>query len=172
MSVLLLHLSIDLALGLTDRMTAQGDEVRWSGPEKDSAAMKTAGAYIARGDVSDDDFIMRAALGCRTIVFGSERSAAEVAAIQKGARDAGVERLVCVTPELPAHLHDTLSAGPLEYVIILTGGGGWLARKKVSLAQVSEAVDAADDKAGPLHEVIDLTEDEGWRRLGLSQSER
>lgn len=172
MSVLLLHLEPELAVTLTRRLTAQADEVRWAGDEKDAAAVRDAGAFIARGDITDDDFIWRASLGCRTVVFMSERAAEELAAIQKGAGNAEVERLICVAPELPASLHDRLSAGSLEYVIVLTGGGGWLARRKVSVEQLAEAVDAADDKAGPLHEVVDLTEPVGWLRLGLTPPQK
>lgn len=168
MSVLLLHLDAALSEALTERLRRQGDEVRWLGPEKEAETQRRLGAFIARGDVADDDLVWRAAQGARTIVFTSDRSPEEVTAILKGAKNAKVERLICIAPESPVVTRERLDACGLEYVILLTGGGGWLARRKVSSTDLAEAVDAADDKSGPLHEVVDLTDERGWGRLGLA----
>lgn len=162
-----MHLEAGLAVASTKRLVAQGDEVRWVGAEKQAGGLKAAGAFVARGDVADDDFIWRAALGCRTVVFGAERSPEEVSAIVTGGKRAEVERLICLASELPASLHDRLSGSGLEYALLLTGGGGWLARRKISNERLAEAIDAADDTAGSLHDVLDLTEAAGWQKLGL-----
>ncbi|MGI8408091.1 MAG: hypothetical protein ACR2L3_06240, partial [Actinomycetota bacterium] len=98
---------------------------------------------------------------------GAQRSPEEVTAIISGGKRAEVERLICVASELPASIHDRLSGSGLEYALLLMGGGGWLARRKISSDRLAEAIDAADDIAGPLHEVLDLTEATGWQKLGL-----
>lgn len=167
MSVLLLHLDPPLAASLARRLATQGDEVRWVGPSKHAEELRGLGAYIARGDLDDDDFIWRAAQGCRTVVFDTRGGPEKMAAIIKGAKSAEVERLVCVADGFSREAHDRLSASGLEYAFILTGGGNWLARRKVATGDLTEAIDAADDRSGPMHEVLDLTEESGWERLGL-----
>lgn len=168
MSVLLLHLDPALAEALTERLVHQSDEVRWLGEEKDARRQQQLGAFIARGDASDDDLVWRTSLGVRSIVFAGDRSPEELTALLKGAKAADVERLICVASELSPRVHDALSGCGLEYVLLLTGGGSWLSRRKIGPEDLAEAVDAADDHAGPLHEVLDLTEEPGWARLQLS----
>lgn len=167
MSVLLIHLDPALANVLTERMVRQGDEVRWLGDEKQAEHQQGLGAFIARGDAADDDLIWRTSLGVRTIVLTGDRSPEELSALIKGAKAAEVGRLICISPELSPRVHDALSDSGLEYVLLLAGGGSWLARRGVAPPDLAEAVDAADDLAGPLYEVFDLTEDEGWGRLRL-----
>ena len=174
MSILLVGVDLDHRLALVERLKASGDQVRVV--TNDAAAVerwRSAGAYVARGDPSDPDLIERAAQNVRTFVLmdGGQASFHEVldAAIEGGAL-ADVERLVVFGSHLDEQSVRRIQRSDIEHVILMTSGPRrWAMRRThASPERIAAAIDAADALVGPAHEVIDLSEDDAWARLGLS----
>ena len=150
MSVLLAGLDPELVAAVTRRLAGEGDQVRVVA----RAGETYAGAHVATGEPGDDDLVERAAQGARTIVAGTEGRGAALA----GAARAGVDRAVLIggdADEVPESL---------SWILLVTKRRF---RRGVGMADVAEAIDAADDMAGEPRLVADLTTDEGWRALRL-----
>lgn len=157
MSVLLAGLDPAVAAAVTRRLLAQDDQVRAIvGPGQDASPYE--GAYVARGDVADQDLVERAAQGARTIVLGTVGAAARAAALD-GASKAGVERAVLVGQpvDVPAGMS----------WVVLVAPRSRLRRRGVAPDELAKAIDAADDLAGQPRLVADLSTPEGWTALGL-----
>lgn len=171
MSILLVRVPEELGQVLSRRLIDQGDEVRALVTD-DGPAPDLPGVHLATGRYLDDaDLIERAAQNVRTIVVGEElpRPRAEyVAALVQGARAAGVSRIVYCDTEPDEDVVAPLRAAEIEYVVLRGGRTGLLRRgTAVGADDLAEAIDAADDTAGPLRLELDLTQPEAWGELKL-----
>lgn len=167
MSILLIGLDEELATVLSRRLIAEDDEVRVliveeGGPQ----AVPDAPVHVASGRYLDDaDLIERASQNVRTIVLGSHPSIPEAAEdIVKGARAAGVGRIVYCDTEADTDTVRTLKSGSIEYAILVTGKR---ARRGLSHEAIAEAIDAADDLADKVELELDLTRPDHWTPLRL-----
>jgi hypothetical protein len=172
MSLLLVGLEPGLGEPLIAHLIAQDDEVRVieADPVR-GAHWKELGAYVARGAAVDVDLIERAAQNVRTIVV-FERAREELQLVVEtaveGASLAGVERIVVCAAAVPKSVTELLRKSGIEYVALSAGGrrrvfGG----STVGGTTITEAVDAADDLAGPLRLELDLSRPEARVSLGL-----
>ncbi|MFN2390282.1 MAG: hypothetical protein ABR575_11865 [Actinomycetota bacterium] len=174
MSVLLIGLDWELGEIVVERLLGQGDEVRVLEDDPTRAAMwRTHGAHVATGHADDADLIERAAQGVRTIVLGGTLPVAHevaLAAIQDAATTGRLDVRVVVHAggrrDGTAAARSLGEAG-LEHVVVMERGRRALGRRSPTRAKVAEALDAADDLAGAPRMVLDLTEAEAWRALGL-----
>jgi len=172
MSLLLLGLEPGLGEPLITHLIAQDDEVRVI--EADSgrvAHWRELGAYVARGDAADADLIERAAQNVRTIVVFDRAHEDLERAIEsaiEGASLAGVERIIVCAASVPKSVLELLQKSGIDYVALSSGGrrrvfGG----RTVGDTTITEAVDAADDLAGPVKLELDLTRPDTWISLGI-----
>lgn len=162
MSILLLAPPADLGPILVERLVDQDDEVRVietegaRGPE-----WRRLGAHVAVGEL-DADLIERAAQNTRTVVAFDAEGLAEVL---EGSGNADVERLVLCLRAADEAVIDALAGAEMDYVVLLTGRV-----RRRNLAFIAEAIDAADDLAGPLRVVIDLRREDAGARLRLNEA--
>ncbi len=170
MSILLIRASGPIGGTLARRLTAEGDEVRVVAPAEEPAdAWQELGVKVAPGRDDDADLIERAAQGVRTVVVidGESGRAREVIdEVVEGVRAAGVERLILCTRGPDEALLDAVRSSGLDYVVLQIGAG-LLSRKRISIEDVAEAIDAADDLAGSPRLELDLTKSESRAALGL-----
>lgn len=170
MSILLVGLPSDLGTVLARRLIAQDDEVRVLSTENDGLGdPPDAPVHLASGRYLDDaDLIERACQNVRTLVLGDKGSIdAAITEIITGASAAGVERVVVCAPSPSTEVTAALKGATLEYVVLATGKKSLLSKRAISLEAVAEAIDAADDIAGPVRLELDLTRAEGWDPLRL-----
>jgi NADPH:quinone reductase-like Zn-dependent oxidoreductase len=179
MAVLLVGAAGAVADAVVSRLLNEGDEVRIVAiPSEEAERWRALGAHIARGDPEDPDLIERAAQNARSIVaFGNDAGSHDVldAAIE-GGLGARVGRLiVCCTAAPGRKVRDRVSRASLEHIVLITGairrGSAILRSRKVTIADVARAVDAADDLAGRPRLVLDLRRPEAWRALELEPPE-
>jgi hypothetical protein len=140
--------------------------------EEPAEAWRRLGVKVAPGRDDDADLIERAAQGVRTavVIDGESGPARDVIEdVVAGIAAAGVERLVLCGRRPDEMLVDAVRTSRLDYVV-LTVGGGLLSRKRVSVEDVAEAIDAADDLAGSPRLELDLTRRESWAALGLNST--
>jgi hypothetical protein len=172
-SILLIRAGGPIGETLARRLRAEGDEVRVVVPADEPAeAWRELGVKVAPGHDDDADLIERAAQGVRTavVIDGESGPAGEVIEdVVVGISAARVERLILCARKPDQMLVDAVRASGLDYVV-LTVGGGLLSRRRVSVEDVAEAIDAADDVAGSPHMELDLTKNESWAALGLSST--
>lgn len=158
MSVLLIDPPAGVGEPTVRHLVGEGDEVRVLVRAKDQAATwKAVGAYVAAGDLSDEDLVERACQNVRTIVVFEQPAPPLLA----GARAAGVGRVISVTGSAIGPIED------LEHVGLVVGRGRWWARSGCSDEDVALAISAADDVAIVPHGPVDLTEPRGWVSLKL-----
>jgi uncharacterized protein YbjT (DUF2867 family) len=173
MSLLLMGLEPGLGEPLITRLISQDDEVRVieADPVR-GAHWKELGAYVARGEAGDVDLVERAAQNVRTIVVlerAHEDLEAAVETAVEGASLAGVERIVVCAAAVSKSVVEVLSKSGIDYVALSSGGRRRVfGRGTVSETTITEAVDAADDLAGPVRLELDLSQREAWISLGLS----
>lgn len=175
MSVLLIGLADDLVDVLAARLIRQMDEVRALVTDQmGGAGTGTHAVHIASGPYLDDpDLVERAAQNVRTIVLGDHwepRTVEALQAIADGARAAGVGRLVLVGTRIVDWASHVIEG--FEYVLLRAPRKGVLRRSGLSLDEVAEAIDAADDLAGQVKLDLDLNDDEAWRDLRLAPPKR
>ena len=172
MSLLLMGLEPGLGEPLIARLISQDDEVRVIEADPGRGAhWKELGAYVARGEAGDVDLIERAAQNVRTIVvFERAREDLEltVATAVDAASLAGVERIVVCAAAVSKSVVELLRKSGVDYVALSSGGrrrlfGGGTVRETT----ITEAVDAADDLAGPLRLELDLSRPEALDFLGI-----
>ena len=170
MSILLIGSGGGLESAVSERLIAQGDEVRAVATDPRIESLAKRGVHIARGPYLDADLVERAAQNVRTIVlFDTEREVTE--AVIEGARAARVERIVVCANLISDDLRDALRGSGLEYVVLQLVRRG-LFRKGVPVEKVAEAVDAADDMAGEMRLELDLNESDAWQALKLEVPSR
>ena len=170
MSILLIGSGGGLETAVSDRLIAQGDEVRAVATDPALENLAERGVHIARGPDLDADLVERAAQNVRTIVlFDTDGEVTE--AVIEGARAARVERIVVCAHPIPDGTRDALRGSGLEYVVLQLARKG-LFRKGVPDEKVAEAVDAADDMAGKLRLELDLNESDAWQTLKLEVPSR
>lgn len=169
MAILVITGGSELDREVVSRLVRQGDEVRvLESTSERRDEWVAGGVFVAVGDAADPDLVERAAQNARTIVVlaGGVRTEVVATALEAGPR-AGVDRLVCCAPTIPAPVTAAVRAGPLDHVLIATGAGRLFRRKAAPAALIAEAVDAADDLAGQPRLELDLTEPNQLRLLGL-----
>ena len=151
-------------------LVSEGDDVGAIVPDATMGERwKAMGAYVAVGSPDDADLIERAAQHARTIVLFNPVESIVRAAIQ-GARLASSSpaRIVLCGQGGETSI-GTLEGSGLEYVVlqIPVKRRGLRRSPPPEPERVAEAVNAADDLAGELRLVLDLTRDEAWNALGL-----
>lgn len=170
MAILLVGAAGALGRRVAERLIAQGDEVRVIEPAPAAAAAwRALGVYVAGGDPADEDLLVRAAQGVRTIVVldGVGRRIAEVsAAVLRAAPALPEGRVVLCAAAPPRRVLEALRASGLDYVVLATGRR-LLGRGGVPPEVVAEAVDAADDLAGAPRLELDLTDRAARARLNI-----
>lgn len=170
MSVLLVGAAGDLPATVADRLIAQGDEVRTIATDPALENLASLGVRIARGPYLDADLVERSAQNVRTIVlFDPDDDVME--AVIEGAHAARVGRVVLCSTSIAEPARERLRGCGLEYVVLQVPRKGRF-RKGVPIETVAEAVDAADDMAGPLKLELDLTERDAWQTLKLEVPSR
>ena len=165
MSILLIGDPGSVGEVLVRRLIAQGDEVRAIATDPRAGDLAGFGVHIARGPDLDADLVERAAQNVRTIVsFDPGDDVMEP--IVEGARAARVERVVVCAKAIPSTTGERLRASDLDYVLLQAPRRTGF-RKTFSDEAIAEAIDAADDIAGPVRAELDLSEGEAWARLKL-----
>ena len=165
MSILLIGDPGSLGEVLVRRLIAQGDEVRAIATDVGSDELAGFGVHIARGPDLDADLVERAAQNVRTIVsFDPGDDVMEP--VVEGARAARVERVVVCAKTVPPATGERLRTSELDYVVLQTPRRGAF-RRGLSDEVIAEAIDAADDIAGPVRAELDLSEGDAWTRLKL-----
>jgi hypothetical protein len=174
-SLLLLGVEPGLGEPLIAHLIAQDDEVRVIEADSGRAAhWKELGAYVAPGEDIDPDLIERAAQNVRTIVVferaGEDLERAVETALE-GAALAGVERIVVCAAPVSKPVVDLLRNSGIDYVALSLGRRRrLLGERPTPVADITAAVDAADDLAGSVRLELDLTIPESWTALGLGLS--
>lgn len=170
MSVLLVGAAGDLPAVVADRLIAQGDEVRTIATDPALENLGSLGVRIARGPYLDADLVERSAQNVRTIVlFDADDEVME--AVIEGAHAARVERVVLCSGAITEPGRRRLRGSGLDYVVLQVPRKGRF-RKGVPDKAVAEAVDAADDMAGPLRLELDLNQSDAWQTLMLEDPSR
>ena len=170
MSVLLVGAAGDLPATVAEHLISQGDEVRTIATEPELESLASLGVRIARGPYLDADLVERSAQNVRTIVlFGADDDVLE--AVIEGAEAARVERIVLCSGSIAEPVRERLRSCGLEYVVLQVPRKGRF-RKTVPDEALAEAVDAADDMAGPLRLELDLNENDAWQTLKLEVPSR
>jgi hypothetical protein len=145
----------------------QGDDIRIIEPDPRRAELwKTVGAHVALGSPADVDLVERAAQQVRTIVV-MEEATEWMGAIVEGAASAGVGRIVAVARQT-SRSASILQTTALEWVLMKMPRRRLPSRApRVDHDRIAEAIDAADDLAGPVHLELDLSDSSAWTALGL-----
>lgn len=172
MSVLLYGVPDEPLAALSLRLIAQDDEVRvLVASGTDDGHLRELGLHVASGTYLDDaDLIERASQNVRTLVVGPDLPRpreAHIEAVIRGARAAGVGRLVYFDADPDPDVTEPIKRSGIGYVILAIGRKGLLRRGGVAASDVAEAVDAADDLAGNVELNLDLGSAAGWKLLLL-----
>ena len=173
MSLLLVGLEPGVGEPLIAHLIAQDDEVRVieADPVR-GAHWKELGAYVARGEAGDVELIERAAQNVRTIVVferANEDLELVVETAVEAASLAGVERIVVCAAAVSKSVVEVLRKSGIDYVALSSGGRRRVfGRGTVRETTITEAIDAADDLAGPVRLELDLSRPEAWVSLGLN----
>jgi len=177
MSVLLAGLDDELTRTLAERLRAQDDEVRMvlddpAGRE----GWRTLGIHVAVGDLTDEDFVWRAATNVRTVVVG-DRPPADAGDVRRHLASmltrTDADRLVVVGPGNDDELIDGARAAGLAHVVLRFRRRGLLgSRDVVGPRDLAAAIDAADDLAGEPRLDLDLVEPSAWEALRLEPPDR
>jgi nucleoside-diphosphate-sugar epimerase len=166
MSILLIGDPGSVGEILVRRLIAQGDEVRAIATDADSGDLSGHGVHIARGPDLDADLVERAAQNVRTLIsFDPSNEVMEP--VVEGARAARVERVIVCAAAVSPSARERLRTSELDYVVLEAPRRGRL-RKGLSDEELAEAIDAADDVAGPLRVELDLLEAASWKPLKLT----
>ncbi len=173
MSILLVGLEGALVETLGERLLSAGDEVRiLVTAQQDDDRYRHAGLHVAKGrSLEDDDLVERAAQNVRTIVVG-ELPREHLSAVLKGARAAGVGRVISVVSTPSAVHSELLEASPFEYTILVVGRTLIGRKPKLSVASIAAAIDAADDLAEGLRTQLVLNAKGSWDVLRLPMPAR
>lgn len=172
MSILLVGLPDPLVEVLATRLLSANDEVRILVTTDDSDHYRQAGLHVAKGQsLDDDDLVERAAQNVRTIVVG-ELPREHLVAVLKGARAAGVGRIIAVLPTPSDIYRELLDGSRLEFTILVVGRTLIGRKPKLSDESIAAAIDAADDLAEGLRTQLVLGEQVAWEVLRLPTPER
>lgn len=169
MSVLLIGLDDDVGAAVIEHLVRQGDEVRVVENHPNRASRwRGFGAYVARGDDTDADLVMRAATNCRTIVaLGPAAAGERLDAAVDGAGLAGVERVIIGAPAIADTARARVRRAGLQFVLLTWGKRRPMRGAPVAPADIAAAVDAADDLSGEPALDLDLCDRGSWAALGL-----
>jgi len=169
-SILIVGLGDEVLNPLVRRLIAQGDEVRvMAGEQVDPDAARQLGAFIASGPNEDDpDLYERAAQNVRTVVVGPlAREPAMFTAIVEGTGLAQVGRIVYVHHAPPETFVAMIAEARFERIVLRPPRPRSFGRRRLDPVAIAEAIDAADDLAGPAELDLDLAQDAAWRALKL-----
>jgi len=164
-SVLLVTPPEHLGGPIIERLIAQGDEVRVVVASADAADWRRLGAHVAVGD-PDGDLLERAGQSSRTIALfdPAEELAQDAISAAKAAR---IDRVVAVLSRPSVALSALLAGSELTYVVLVAARRGL--KRAPGVAEIAEAVDAADDLAGEVRLELDLAEPGAWGALGIER---